>query len=101
MDNNVADWDTGLTCYYDENSYLKLALACRNGQTGILSAEYVDDRYVTESFIPLEAECREAEFQIITEHLKRTLYFKRGDEWSTAFGVLSVVYKHSIREINV
>ncbi len=81
VDNNVADWDTGLTCYYDENSYLKLALACRNGQTGILSAEYVDDRYVTESFIPLEAECREAEFQIITEHLKRTLYFKRGDEW--------------------
>ena len=43
----VGDWDAGLTCYYDENSYLKLALAQREGKVGILVAEYVDDRYVT------------------------------------------------------
>jgi len=76
-----ADWDAGLTCYYDENSYLKLALACRSGQTGILSAEYVDDRYVTEEFIPLETECMDAELKIVTEHLKRTLYFRQNGEW--------------------
>ena len=75
------DWDAGLTCYYDENSYLKLALACRSGQLGVFSAEYVDDRYVTEYFIPLEIESMEAEFKIVTEHLKRTLYFRQNDEW--------------------
>ncbi|MCM1063062.1 MAG: family 43 glycosylhydrolase [Eubacterium sp.] len=76
------DWDAGLTCYYDENSYLKLALAYRSGQYGILSAEYVDDRYVTESFIPLEKETVEAEFKIVTEQLKRTLYYKCDGEWT-------------------
>ncbi|MCM1303273.1 MAG: family 43 glycosylhydrolase [Lachnospiraceae bacterium] len=76
------DWDAGLTCYYDENSYLKLALAYRSGQYGILSAEYVDDRYVTEGFIPLEKETVEAEFKIVTEQLKRTLYYKRDGEWT-------------------
>ena len=75
------DWDVGLTCYYDENSYLKLALAYRGEQTGILAAEYVDDRYVTEEFLPLETESREAEFKIVTEHLKRTLYYRQGGDW--------------------
>ncbi|MCM1542053.1 MAG: family 43 glycosylhydrolase [Blautia sp.] len=76
------DWDAGLTCYYDENSYLKLALAYRSGQYGILSAEYVGDSYVTEEFIPLEKETGEAEFRIVTEHLRRTLYYKRDGVWT-------------------
>lgn len=75
------DWDAGLTCYYDENSYLKLALACRNGLSGILSAEYVDDHYVTEDFIPWETGSMEAEFKITTEHLKRTLYVRQDGFW--------------------
>ena len=77
----TANWDAGLTCYYDENSYLKLALASRKGQTGILSAEYVDDRYVTEDFIPLENGSKKAELKIVTNHLKRTLYFRDGNNW--------------------
>lgn len=75
------DWDAGLTCYYDENSYLKLALACRKGQSGILSVEYVDDHYVTEEFIPWETAGTEAEFKITTEHLKRTLYVRQDGLW--------------------
>jgi len=81
QDCTAADWDVGLTCYYDENSYLKLALACRGGRMGILAAEYVDDRYVTEEFIPLETECRKAEFKIVTEHLKRTLFYRKDSAW--------------------
>ncbi len=80
----VCGWDAGLTCYYDENSYLKLALACRNGQTGILWAQYVDDRYVTEEFLTLEAGSREAEFKIVTEHLKRTMYYRQNGGWKQA-----------------
>lgn len=78
------DWDAGLTCYYDENSYLKLALARRGGQTGVLSAEYVDDSYVTEEFLPLQTQDRMAEFKIVTEHLKRGLYYRQEGEWRQA-----------------
>jgi len=84
------DWDAGLTCYYDENSYLKLALANRCGKYGILAAEYVDDRYVSEEFLPLTeeavrlaAEC--VNFKIVTEDLKRSLYYRlAGEEWIPA-----------------
>lgn len=98
-----ADWDAGLTCYYDENSYLKLALCMRCGKPGILAAEYVDDRYVTDTFLPLEeqplAEVPQTdgaapggnekglsvELKIVTENLKRSLYFKgKHDTWQQA-----------------
>lgn len=79
-------WDAGLTCYYDENSYLKLALARRQGKYGILAAEYVDDRYLTEHFTALEEEnlpagkgCPVMEFRIVTEDLKRTLYWRQAE----------------------
>lgn len=86
---DCADWDAGLTCYYDENSYLKLALCMRCGKLGVLAAEYVDDCYVTEKFLSLEekepAEMQQsgmketAELRIVTENLKRSLYFKGKD----------------------
>jgi len=83
------DWDTGLTCYYDENSYLKLALAKRGGKYGILTAEYVDDRYVTETFTVFSGQpgtdegntAASAELKIVSENLKRILYLKRGGLW--------------------
>ncbi|MGN0166823.1 MAG: hypothetical protein ACI4AB_02170, partial [Acetatifactor sp.] len=80
-----ADWDMGLTCYYDENSYLKLALCKRCGKYGILAAEYVDDRYVTEEFLELEGIPTEAELKIVTEDLTRSLYYKEQDgSWKQA-----------------
>jgi len=37
-----------------------------------------------EEFIPLETEEPEAEFKIVTEHLKRTLYFRQDGGWRQA-----------------
>lgn len=89
-------WDAGLTCYYDENSYLKLALACREGKLGILTAEYVDDHYVTEEFAALEeSAASEQEFRIVTEHLKRSLYVKQNDTWKRAAVFDNTVYLSS------
>lgn len=80
-----ADWDAGLTCYYDENSYLKLALCRRCRKPGILAAEYVDDGYVTDRFLPLEDIWMEAELKIVTEDLRRSLYFREQDgSWKQA-----------------
>lgn len=79
------DWDAGLTCYYDENSYLKLALAEQGGKPGILAAEYVDDRYVTERFLPMvcaaEGAVLTAELKIVTEDLRRSLFYKKDGVW--------------------
>lgn len=77
----VGDQDAGLTCYYDENSYLKLALTGRKGEFGVLAAEYVDDRYVTEEFVPLAIDWKkEIEFRIVTEGLRRSCYYRVSDE---------------------
>ena len=79
------DWDAGLTCYYDENSYLKLALCRKCGKPGILAAEYVDDRYVTEEFLPLDIVQMKVEFKIVTEDLRRSLYFREENgDWRQA-----------------
>ncbi|MCM1190513.1 MAG: family 43 glycosylhydrolase [bacterium] len=86
------DWDAGMTCYYDENSYLKLALARRDGQTGILCAEYIDDRYATDSFLPLAPDIRSAELKIVTNHLCRTLFFRQEDSWKQAAVFENTVY---------
>lgn len=91
-----ADWDLGLTCYYDENSYLKLALCKRCGKHGILAAEYVDDRYVTEEFLELEGIQTKAELKIATDDLRRSLYYKDNDgSWRQAAVFENTVYLSS------
>ena len=85
----MANWDMGLVCYYDENSYLKFGLCVKEGKTGILAAEYVDDRYVAEEFLPLDdvwkREEPEAELKIVTKHLERSCFYKlSGHDWKQA-----------------
>lgn len=42
----------GLTCYYDENSYVKYGICRRDGVLGILLQEYAGDGYISEKFAP-------------------------------------------------
>ena len=78
--------DAGLTCYYDENSYLKLALTNRCGKVGILAAEYVDDTYVAEEFVAVPFSIGEdvVEFLIVTDGLKRSCYYRVCNKENTA-----------------
>ncbi len=93
---SAADWDAGLTCYYDENSYLKLGLCRQGGRYGILAAEYVDDRYVTKTVLPIEEPTESIELKIVTEYLKRSLYFRQGaGEWTQAAVFENTVYLSS------
>ncbi len=83
------NWNMGLTCYYDENSYLKFGIAVKEGKRGILAAEYVDDKYVTEQFLPLdEAEAlkdEKVELRIVTKHLERRCFYRvSGKDWRQA-----------------
>lgn len=86
------DWDAGMTCYYDENSYLKLALAQRGNKFGILAAEYVDDRYITETFLPLNSRLSKAQFRIDTDHMRRSLLFRGENGWEQAALFENTVY---------
>lgn len=97
-----AEWDAGLTCYYDENSYLKLGICQRNGQAGILAAEYVDAGYVTSRFVPMDLwtdsrkKTLQAELKIETENLTRKLYVRGRDKiWRQAAVLENTVYLSS------
>ena len=93
---SAGDWDAGLTCYYDENSYLKLALCRKCGKPGILAAEYVDDGYVTEEFLPLDNMQMKVELKIMTEDLRRSLYFREENgNWRQAAVLKNTSYLSS------
>ncbi len=95
------DWDAGLTCYYDENSYLKLGLCRQDGKYGILAGEYVDDGYVTKTILPLAEGTECVELRIVTEYLKRSLYFRQGrGEWTQAavFGNTSYLSSEGLKK---
>lgn len=77
--------DAGLTCYYDENSFMKFGLARRQGKLGIMVEEFVDDGYISCFFLPCP-EKKSVQLRIETGFLKRVcLYrFEEGEDWRKA-----------------
>lgn len=77
--------DAGLTCYYDESSYLKFGAACREGKQGILAAEFVDDRYVSSLFFPVGIQ-DDIQLRIETDFLRRSCLWRFVEEetWNQA-----------------
>ena len=56
----------------------------------------MDDRYVTEEFLELEGTQTEAELKIVTEDLKRSLYYKDNNgSWRQAAVFENTVYLSS------
>ncbi len=78
----------GLTCYYDENSYIKYGVACREKKLGILLQEYVGDACRTDAFVPLPARPAEICLRVTVDHLKRSFACRTGADWVTT-GTLS------------
>jgi len=76
----------GLTCYYDENSYIKYGLGFRDGQYGIWLQEYVGDGYRNERIFPLQTEKteeltgRRIWCRVETDRLARTFSYCIEDE---------------------
>ena len=101
-DFDLQNWDAGLTCYYDENSYLKLGICQRDGTAGILAAEYVDAGYVTSCFVPMnlwtdsEKRTLQAELKIETENLTRKLYVRgKNEAWQQVAVLENTIYLSS------
>ena len=75
----------GLTCYYDENSYLKYGVSNRAGRPGILLQEYVGDGLRTDLFRPFAEDeitaDRKIRCKVAVNHLERTFSYDMGKGW--------------------
>lgn len=80
-DRMKTDDSLGITCYYDENSYIKFGYTVRDGQAGLLLQEYVDDRYVRDDWNPVDKiAVRQLWLRADTEHLTRSFSYRTEDQ---------------------
>lgn len=70
--------EAGLTCYYDENSFITFGLGRKNGVYFIIGKEYVGDEYQNQYVWETDAEGT-VELEIVTERLKRGFSFRHGN----------------------
>lgn len=90
--------DLGLTCYYDENSYIKFGVGVKNGKKGILVQEYVGDDFKTNEFIedPSVNNAKSLCFEVTTECLQRSLsYSVDGNEFTNVMTIEDTSYLSS------
>lgn len=72
----------GLTCYYDENSYIKFGAACQEGEMGILLQEYIGDGYRSSRFKQAAfEEIREISLKVEADNLIRRFFYKKDGQW--------------------
>lgn len=78
--------NVGLTCYYDENSYMKFGLGKGDNGWEIGIWEYVGDHYRTVQMLPYES--HQVSLRIVTSYLERRCYYSlSGTDWILA-GIL-------------
>ena len=72
--------DTGMTCYYDENSYIKIGVKREKEEYRIFLSEYVDDEYrsnvLTEQVIPGEIIWIKVEYR----KLQRSFFWRNAED---------------------
>jgi xylan 1,4-beta-xylosidase len=73
--------EVGMTCYYDENTYLKFGVFGRKNDCTVKINEWIDDRYYERNEISLPP-VESIELKIETKYLERTFYYRINDnEW--------------------
>ncbi|MBP3578045.1 MAG: family 43 glycosylhydrolase [Lachnospiraceae bacterium] len=70
--------DAGMTCYYDENTYLKFGVFIDSGKTYLKVQEHVDND-TWDSFAVEIEECKEIVLKCETKGLERNFSYKRGN----------------------
>lgn len=88
--------DAGMTCYYDENTYIKYGVFYKNGRYMLQVVEKID----TDEHISLSADITDSimagtsgiKLQIATAYLQRTFRYATGGDAFSTLGVLDNVY---------
>lgn len=93
--------DTGMTCYYDENTFLKFGLFMEPGESEENSSshtikiniiQHIDEEDIACESISVDTKHKFIYFRIVTNYLKRSFYYSYdGDEY-THFATLDNVY---------
>lgn len=83
--------DVGLTCYYDENTYLKYGVFGRNGQI-LLEVEERIDTEVKKSFTTVLEPCEDIYLSIDTKYLVREFSYSYDGVNFNKIGTLDNVY---------
>lgn len=90
--------DMGITCYYDENTYLKYGVYVRSGKICLGVVEHIDELMktsleadITGEISALGSKCR-IMLKVKTEYLKREFFYSLDGSTYKSIGVLDNVY---------
>ena len=82
----------GMTCYYDENTYLKFGVFGEEHGYSINVEEWIDNKYYKQNKIVISY-LKEIELKIETKYLERTFYYRlEKGEWIKAAHLSNVYY---------
>lgn len=86
------DQNIGMTCYYDENTYLKFGIFGEDGGYAINVEEWIDNKYYKQNKIII-SDLKEIELKIETKYLERTFYYRlQNKDWAKAAYLPNVYY---------
>ncbi|WP_160692330.1 family 43 glycosylhydrolase [Clostridium sp. C2-6-12] len=91
--NNMSEGQNlGMTCYYDENTYLKFGVFREENGYSINVEEWIDDKYYKQNKISI-SNLEEIELKIETKYLERIFYYRTGNkEWIKVAKLSNVYY---------
>lgn len=85
--------DAGLTCYYDENTWLKFGVFSEsNGKLYIKVMEHIGDKNIESAKIEINNKLESIYLRIETHYLQRSFYYSFDGEKFTCATVLENVY---------
>lgn len=93
--------DTGMTCYYDENTFLKFGLFMEPDESEENSSsntmrinviQHIDEEDIACESIPVDMKQRFVYLRIVTNYLKRSFYYSYDGAGYTHFATLDNVY---------
>lgn len=85
--------DAGITCYYDENTYLKFAVFCgEDGGFIIKVVEKIGDNVINHNPVPLKENSESLYFKIIAHGVERSFFLSYDGKNYTELSKLDNVY---------
>lgn len=84
--------NAGVTCYYDENTFLKFGVYAREHNLELKIVENIGDKVIEDTVIPVDASKEYLYLKIETDYLKRTFFYSYDGIHFIKAGCLENVY---------
>lgn len=84
--------EIGMTCYYDENTYIKFYICGHEDKYSINIKEWIKDKYYEKEHVDIP-KIKEVELKIDTNYLERSFFYKyESNKWLRAAYLNNVYY---------